>query len=35
MLMASPTTFNNSSNIANGNDPKNVSATNYSVEEIG
>ncbi|CAF3932793.1 unnamed protein product [Rotaria sp. Silwood2] len=32
--MASQTMFNSSPNIINGNDPKNVSATNYSVEEI-
>lgn len=33
--MASPTTFNSSPNVINGNDSKNVSVTNYSVEEIG
>jgi len=33
--MASPTTFNTSSNGTNGNDSKNVSASDYSVEEIG
>ncbi|CAF1155266.1 unnamed protein product [Rotaria magnacalcarata] len=32
--MASQTTFNTSTNIMNGNDPKNVSVANYSVEEI-
>jgi hypothetical protein len=33
--MASGTMFNTPSNVTNGNDPKNVSASNYSVEEIG
>lgn len=35
MLMASPTTFNTTSNVTNGNDPKNPSANDYSVDEIG
>ncbi|CAF0734212.1 unnamed protein product [Adineta ricciae] len=34
MLMASPTTFNSSTSIANGNDLKNLSIAEYSVEDI-
>ncbi|CAF3408118.1 unnamed protein product [Rotaria sp. Silwood1] len=34
MLMASQTTFNSSPNIINGNDSKNISSINYSIEEI-